>query len=126
MLPSLSKSLFQQIMQECISHEENDAAKIWKGREKNTSLKPAIASQKALWQTAATFYQLMTATMAPSVWVLSRPSELYSEERANLGVRIFAILTIMQINFDFVWIELAWNLILLQVIRVRSSFKFLL
>jgi len=40
----------------------------------------------------------MTATSAPSERVFSHAGELHSEKRANLGVRIFAILIRMRMN----------------------------
>jgi len=42
----------------------------------------------------------MTATLAPSERVFSHPGELYSEKRANIGVRIFAIDMLMRMNPD--------------------------
>jgi len=39
-----------------------------------------------------------TATSAPSEQVFSHASELYSAKRANLGIRIFAILMLMKMN----------------------------
>jgi len=40
----------------------------------------------------------MSATSAPSERVFSHVGELYSAKRANLGLRIFAILMLMRMN----------------------------